>query len=147
MKRTNRISLRALAMGLAVLALTLTLSACANSVSGTEADGILRALLTALDNEDYEEAAALYHPDASMTANRMADFCAQSLSAAGIDLTQGATVGRKLNMRSAAYDSNYSGGVYEMTVELRVGETTAELVLCVVRNEEGYGIMSAEWKD
>ena len=130
---------------LAALCLLLTsLTACSGGVTREEARGAMDSLLTALGNENYAEAAALYHPDAAMTEELLAAFAEQVKTKVGIDLTEGASVERTTNMRSAYYDSNVGGSFYALTAEIKAGDKTASLTVEVVRNEKGYGIFKVE---
>ena len=58
---------------LAALCLFLTsLTACSGGVTREETRTAMDSLLSALDNENYAEAAALYHPDAAMSEDLLA---------------------------------------------------------------------------
>ena len=102
------------------------------------------SLLTALAKEDYAGAAALYHPDAAMNEELLAAFVEEVKTNIGLDFTEGATVERTTNMRSAYYDSNVGGSRYELTAKIKAGDKTATLTVEVVRNDKGYGIFKVE---
>ena len=126
---------------LAALCLLLTsLTACSGGVTREEAKTAMDSLLTALGNENYAEAAALYHPDAAMTAELLSAFVEEVKTNVGPDLTEGASVERTTNMRSAYYDSNVGGSFYALTAQIKVGDKTASFTVEVVRNDKGYGI-------
>ena len=130
---------------LAALCLLLTsLTACSGGVTREEARTAMDSLLTALGNENYAEAAALYHPDYAMTEELLSAFVEEVKTKVGIDLTEGAAVERTTNMRSAYYDSNVGGSFYALTAEIKAGDKTASLTVEVVRNEKGYGIFKVE---
>ena len=130
---------------LAVLFLLLaSLTACSGGVTREETKTAMDALLTALDNENYAEAAALYHPDAAMSENLLAAFAEQVKTKVGIDLTEGAVVEKITGMSSSYYDSNVDGSFYALTARIKAGDKTADLTVEVIRNDKGYGIFQVE---
>lgn len=130
---------------LAALCLLLTsLTACSDGVTREEAQTAMDALLTALDNENYAEAAALYHPDAAMTEDLLAAFAEQVKTKVGIDLTEGAVVEKITGMSSSYYDSTVDGSRYALTARIKAGDKTASLAVEVIRNDKGYGIFRVE---
>ena len=130
---------------LAALCLLLTsLTACSGGITREEAKTAMDSLLTALDNGNYAEAAALYHPDAAMTEELLAAFAEQVKTKVGIDLTEGATVEKITGMQSVYYDSTVGGSRYELTAKIRAGDKTASLTVEVIRNDRGYGIFKVE---
>ena len=140
----NKTAARILSVLAALLLLITSLTACEGGVTREETRGAMDALLAALGNEDYAEAAALYHPDAAMTEELLAAFAEQVKTKVGIDLTEGATVKKTIGMRSAYYDSNVGGSFYALTAEIRAGDKTASLTVEVVRNDKGCGIFKVE---
>ena len=140
----NKTAARILSVLAALLLLITSLTACEGGVTREETRGAMDALLAALGNEDYAEAAALYHPDAAMTEELLAAFAEQVKTKVGIDLTEGATVEKTTGMRSAYYDSNVGGSFYALTAEIRAGDKTASLTVEVVRNDKGCGIFKVE---
>ena len=130
---------------LAALCLLLTsLTACSGGVTREEAQTATDSLLTALDNENYAEAAALYHPDAAMSEDLLAAFAEQVKTKVGIDLTEGAVVEKITGMSSSYYDSTVDGSRYALTAKIKAGDKTASLTVEVVRNDKGYGIFKME---
>ena len=140
----NKTAPRILSVLAALLLLLTSLTACEGGVTREEARGAMDALLTALDNEDYAEAAALYHPDAAMTEELLAAFAEQVKTKVGIDLTEGATVEKITGISSSYYDSNVGGSRYELTAKIQAGDKTASLTVEVIRNDKGYGIFKVE---
>lgn len=128
----------------ALLLLLASLTACSGGVTREETQTAMDSLLTALDNENYAEAAALYHPDAAMTEDLLAAFAEEVKTNVGIDLAEGATVEKITNMRSAYYHSNVDGSFYALTAKIKAGDKTASLTVEVVRNDRGYGIFKVE---
>lgn len=140
----NQAAARILSVLAALLLLITSLTACEGGVTREEARGAMDALLTALDNEDYAEAAALYHPDAAMTEELLAAFAEQVKTKVGIDLTEGATVEKITGISSSYYDSTVGGSRYELTAKIQAGDKTASLTVEVIRNDKGYGIFKVE---
>ena len=139
----NQTAARILSVLAALCLLLTSLTACSGGVTREEAKTAMDSLLTALGNENYAEAAALYHPDAAMTEELLAAFAEEVKTNVGLDLAEGAAVERTTNMRSAYYDSNVGGSFYTLTAEIKAGDKTATLTVEVVRNEAGYGILTA----
>ena len=130
---------------LAALCLLLTsLTACSGGITREEAKTAMDSLLTALDNGNYAEAAALYHPDYAMTEELLSAFVEEVKTKVGIDLTEGATVEKITGMQSVYYDSTVGGSRYELTAKIRAGDKTASLTVEVIRNDRGYGIFKVE---
>ena len=130
---------------LAALCLLLTsLTACSGGVTREEAQTAMDSLLSALDNENYAEAAALYHPDAAMSEDLLAAFAEQVKTKVGIDLTEGAVVEKITGMSSSYYDSNVGGSRYALTARIKAGDKTASLTVEVIRNDKGDGIFKVE---
>ena len=130
---------------LAALCLLLTsLTACSGGVTREEARTAMDSLLSALDNENYAEAAALYHPDAAMSEDLLAAFAEQAKTKVGIDLTEGAVAEKITGISSSYYDSNVDGSRYALTAKIKAGDKTADLTVEVIRNDRGYGIFKVE---
>ena len=143
MNRTKTTT-RILSVLAALLLFITSLTACSGGVTREETKTAMDSLLTALAKEDYAEAAALYHPDAAMNEELLAAFVEEVKSNIGLDFTEGATVERTTNMRSAYYDSNVGGSFYALTAKIKAGDKTATLTVEVVRNDKGYGIFKVE---
>ena len=135
---------RLLSVFAALLLLLTSLTACSGGITREEAKTAMDALLTALDNENYAEAAALYHPDAAMTEDLLAAFAGQIKTKVGIDLTEGAVVEKITGMSSSYYDSTVGGSRYALTARIKAGDKTADLTVEVIRNGKGYGIFQVE---
>ena len=143
MNRTKTAT-RILSVLAALFLLLASLTACSGGITREEAQTAMDALLTALDNENYAEAAALYHPDAAMTEDLLAAFAGQIKTKVGIDLTEGAVVEKITGMSSSYYDSNVDGSRYALTARIKAGDKTASLTVEVIRNDKGYGIFKVE---
>ena len=137
---TTKAVLRTLSLVMIVMLILTSLCACSGGVTREETRSAMDALLTALDNENYTEAVDLYHPDAAMTEDLLVAFTEEIQNEVGIDLTEGATVERTTNMRSAYYDSTVDGSLYALTARIKAGDKTATLTVEVIRNDRGYGI-------
>lgn len=140
----NQTATRILSVLAALLLLITSLTACSGGVTREETKTAMDSLLTALGNENYAEAAALYHPDAAMTEELLAAFAEQVKTKVGIDLTEGATVEKITGMSASYYDSNVDGSRYALTAKIKAGDKTASLTVEVIRNEKGYGIFQVE---
>lgn len=143
MNRTKTAT-RILSILAALCLLLASLTACSGSITREEAKTAMDSLLSALNNENYAEAAALYHPDAAMTEELLAAFAEQVKTKVGIDLTEGAVVEKITGMSSSYYDSTVDGSRYALTARIKAGDKTADLTVEVIRNDRGYGIFKVE---
>lgn len=143
MNRTKTAT-RVLSVFAALCLLLASLTACSGGITREEAKTAMDSLLSALDNENYAEAAALYHPDAAMTEDLLIAFAEQVKTKVGIDLTEGAVVEKITGMSSSYYDSNVDGSFYALTARIKAGDKTADLTVEVIRNDRGYGIFQVE---
>ena len=143
MNRTE-IATRVLSILAALCLLLTSLTACSGGVTREEAQIAMDSLLSALDNENYAEAAALYHPDAAMSEDLLAAFAEQVKTKVGIDLTEGAVVEKITGVSSSYYDSTVDGSRYVLTARIKAGDKTASLTVEVIRNDKGYGIFKVE---
>lgn len=50
-------------------------------------------------------------------------------------------------MKSAYYDSNYGGSVYELTMKVQVGDKTLSITTEAVRTDEGYGLWNVHYDE
>ena len=128
-----------------LLTAVMSLTACSGGVTREETQTASEALFAALSKGDYEAAAALFHPETGMTADNVAAFCEQLNSQTGLDFSEGATIERYTGMSTSFYDSNVGGSRYELTMQVKVGETSATFRVEVVRNDGGFGISNLHY--
>ncbi|MBE6651859.1 MAG: hypothetical protein E7610_00415 [Ruminococcaceae bacterium] len=124
-----------------------SLSACSGGVSRDEAKEATDAYFAAMAAEHYEEAAALFHPATSMTAELMESTAETLRTEMGADFDEGVTIERYVGMKSAYYDSSFGGSVYELTMEVKVGAKTLTVTTEVVRTDEGYGLWNVHYNE
>ncbi len=125
-----------------LLTAAMSLTACAGAVTREETKTASEALFAALSKEDYEAAAALFHPDTATTADNIAAFCEQLHSQTGLDFSQGATIERYTGMSTSV---SIGSSRYELTMQVKVGETTATFRVEVVRTDNGFGISNLHY--
>lgn len=128
-----------------LLTAVVSLSACSGGVSRDEAKEITNAFFTAMTAENYEEAAALFHPGTSMTAELMKSTAETLRAEMNADFTEGVSIERYVGMKSAYYDSNFGGSVYELTMTVKMGDETLSITTQVVRTDEGYGLWAVHY--
>lgn len=125
-----------------LLVAAMSLTACAGAVTREETQTASEALFAALSKEDYEAAAALFHPETATTADNIAAFCEQLYSQTGLDFSEGATIERYTGMSTSA---SIGSSRYELTMKVKVGETTATFRVEVVRTDNGFGISNLHY--
>lgn len=130
-----------------LLAALVSLSACSGGVSRDEAKEATDAYFAAMAAAHYEEAAALFHPATSMTAELMESTAETLRAEMGADFAEGVTIERYVGMKSAYYDSNFGGSVYELTMKVQVGGKTLTVTTEAVRTDEGYGLWNVHYSE
>jgi hypothetical protein len=125
-----------------LLVAAMSLTACAGAVTREETQAASEALFAALSKEDYEAAAALFHPETATTADNIAAFCEQLHSQTGLDFSEGATIERYTGMSTSV---SIGSSRYELTMKVKVGETTATFRVEVVRTDNGFGISNLHY--
>ena len=125
-----------------LLTAAMSLTACAGAVTREETQAASEALFAALSKEDYEAAAALFLPDTATTADNIAAFCEQLHSQTGLDFSEGATSERYTGMSTSV---SIGSSHYELTMKVKVGETTATFRVEVVRTDNGFGISNLHY--
>lgn len=130
-----------------LLTAIMSLSACSGGVSRDEAKEITDAYFSAMAAGNYEEAAALFHPATSMTAELMESTAETLRTEMDADFAEGVTIERYVGMKSAYYDSNVGGSLYELTMKVRVGDKSLSIISEVVRTDEGYGLWNIRYQE
>ena len=125
-----------------LLVATMSLTACGDSVTREETKAASEALFAALSKEDYEAAAALFHPDTATTADNIAAFCEQLHSQTGLDFSEGATIERYTGMSTSV---SIGSSRYELTMEVKAGERSGTFRVEVVRTDSGFGIYNLHY--
>ena len=139
MNRTKTAT-RVLSALAALLLLLASLTACSGGVTREETQAASEALFAALSNADYEAVSAMFHPDKTVSTDKLSSYCEMLVTDYGVDLTEGATIERYTGMKSAYYDSEVRGSLYELVMDVKVGEITAVFRVQVVRSDTGFGI-------
>lgn len=121
------------------------LTACGKGISGDEAKATTNQLFAALSTHDYEAAAALFHPEAQITAQDMSDFCTALRQEYNMDVSKGMTVDRYTGFNVSLYDTSVGGSRYELTMRVIIGEATYTFSTEVIRNDNGYGLIGIHY--
>lgn len=119
-----------------VLTLMCLLVSCSGGISSDEAKESVESLFLCLSGERYEDAAAMCHPMAEITA----DVFSEGEDELSIDFADGITVTKYTGFKASFYNSSVDGSLYELSGVATCGETTLDFSITVVRNDEGYGI-------
>ena len=130
-----------------LLTAIMSLSACSGGVSRDEAKEITDAYFSAMAAGNYEEAAALFHPATSMTGELMESTAETLRTEMDADFAEGVTIERYVGMKSAYYDSNVGGSLYELTMKVTVGDKVLSITTETVRTDEGYGLWNVRYHE
>ena len=136
---------RVLSILAALCLLLASLTACSGGVTREETQTASESLFVALSEGDYEAAAALFHPDKTKTPDELSSYCEILVTDYDVDLTDGAVIERYTGMKSAFYDSNVDGSLYELVMEIKVADTSTIFRVQVVRNDAGFGIWNFDF--
>lgn len=122
------------------------LTSCGEGISGDEAKATTAALFDALSAGNYEEAAALFHPDTLTNAQNLSDYCAGLLKDHGIDVSKGMSIEKYTGFSSSLYDSNVGGARYELTMRVAIGDTTYTFTTELAKTDAGYGLINLHYE-
>ncbi|MBQ3099977.1 MAG: hypothetical protein IJC50_03195 [Clostridia bacterium] len=115
----------------------LSLSACKGGISGDEAKATVNEFFEAVVNENYEEANALLHPDRYTDSS---EFFLSIEEESGLDFQQGIEIVKYSGFSSSYYNSEVGGSRYELTMQVKIGESDMSFSVEIVKNGNGYGI-------
>lgn len=122
------------------LLILVVFTACSGGISGAEAKEVVNGLLQAVEDEDYDAAQELLHPD------RPADLEAffEGVEAAkGVDFSS-VDIEKYTGFKSSFYDSTVGGSTYSLRMRVTVSGVDAKMEVEIVRNEAGYGIYNLD---
>lgn len=136
-RRSHALRLLALLLALTLLAL---LPSCGNAISGDEAKERASALVAAVGEERYKDAAALMHPSRETAGDDIKMYFTSMTTEYGIDFTKDFQIKSWNGFRSSAYNSAYEGSYYELTGIATADGKEFEIRVELVRNDYGYGI-------
>lgn len=122
------------------LSLLPLLCSCDNAISRDEAEYRIEKLMTALEGENYQGVLSLMHPDYKCDEEQIVELVDQVEKAEGVEFSDGITVARYTNFRSALYDSNVGGGYYSLSGYITVSEKQVYFKVELARTGEDFGI-------
>lgn len=115
------------------------LASCSGGIDTDEAKVLVKDFLAAIAVEDYEKAETLLHPELDID---LKDSFGKIENAKNIDFQQGVIIERYTGFNYTYYSTSIGGSSYEMTMQAKVGNTSVEIVVAVIKNDNGYGIYS-----
>lgn len=121
------------------LLLICTLSGCSKGIKEDEAKAYVNSFLEAIEQEDYETADSLFHPDKEAS---VADLCIALEMGLNIDFQDGIEVKEYTDVSSAMYDTTVGGSSCSLTMDATVSSVELEIIVQLVKNDNGYGIYS-----
>ena len=123
-----------------IFIISLSLVSC---IDGKRANEEVVRFLSALEEDDYDGAYALLHPDFTISLEEEITTLEEQKD---IDFSKGIDVYKFTNVKSAHYDSRVDGSLYETTASISVDGKEGSLTLVVVDNDAGYGIYNFEFE-
>lgn len=124
---------------LIALSMVLTLFGCGKGIKEDEAKAYANSFLEAIEEEDYETAESLLHPD---KPGSVSDLCMALEMGLGLDFQEGIEIKDYVELSSTLYDSTVSGSTYSLEMEASVSGVDLIISIQLVKNENGYGIYS-----
>lgn len=112
-------------------------ASCSGGIDTDEAKVLVKDFLAAIAAEDYEKAETLLHPELDID---LKDSFGRIENAKNIDFQQGVTIERYTGFNYTYYSTSIGGSSYEMTMQAKVGNTSVQIEVTVVKNDNGYGI-------
>lgn len=122
---------------LIALVLTFVLSGCSDGIKEDEAKEQINLFFDAIEQEDYEAAEALLHPDRQASLSELIIALETGL---GIDFQEGIDIDKYTGFSSALYDTSVKGATYELDMIVLVGDIEMDISVQLVRNDNGFGI-------
>lgn len=115
--------------------LACALASCGSGIDG-ETKNYLDGFLSAIVNEDYEEAETHLHPERSAD---LKSFLANIEANESIDFQKGIKI-EKYKDLSAEFDAEVAGYNREIIMRGKVGGVSMRFIVNIVQNANGYGI-------
>ncbi|MBQ7935777.1 MAG: hypothetical protein IJ333_05455 [Clostridia bacterium] len=121
-----------------------SMTSCKNSITKEETNASIISFFKAIEIEDYEAAASLFHTSQPTKAELLMEYFNSIEEEQNIDFSSGITIERYTKTKSAAYDIIRGGAYYEVDMILFVGEketgTSLEVTLEFIKNDDGFGM-------
>jgi hypothetical protein len=118
--------------------MVLSLAGCQGGVDMEKADADTDAFFQAVAVGDFAAAQSLVHP--SFDEDLQVLFEGLEARNPGLDLQNGLTWDRQMNVQYSWYHSDVGGSQYIRSYLLQAGDVTLRAEIAIVSNEAGYGI-------
>ena len=120
----------------------LTLNGCGMKKEINKAKETLTSFMEYLKEENYNEAAKLFHPDVNCTAESISDTADDLKQEYGLDFSKDFKIIRSNSVYISLYDSQFDGSKAEIVFETTLGEIELYVKILSISNEKGEGIYS-----
>ena len=125
---------------LAIVVLTLSLSACSGGIDGDTAREHVNDFFGAVKEDDYEKAETFLHPERSKDIGEFFEKIEQEEE---IDFSNIKSI-KYTGFTSSFYDSSIDGSAYTLNAVLTVGSKQVEAEVEIVQNDKGFGIYNLD---
>lgn len=122
---------------LIALILIFVLSGCSDGIKEGEAKEQINLFFDAIEQEDYEAAEELLHPDRQSSISELIIALEAGL---GLDFQEGMEIDEYTGFSSALYDTSVKGSTYALDMIVSVGDVKLDISIQLVRNDKGFGI-------
>ncbi len=95
-----------------------------------------------LNEEKYEDATKLFHPDTNYTVNALKDTVEKLEQSYNLNFNEEFKIERSTSINISLFDSQFDGTRAEVTFEALLGEDEIYIYILTVENDNGYGIYS-----
>ena len=119
------------------------MTSCKNSITKDEVDASIVSFFEAVESEDYETAAALFHKDQPTEAEGLREWFESIEEKKNIDFSSGILIERRTGSKGAAYDFVRGGAYYEVDLILSIEEAekvSLYVTLEFIKNDNGFGM-------
>ena len=123
--------------------LVFSLSACANTIKGTEARTHVQHFLEEISEGDFTEAKTYVHADQTKD---LEDFFNSVEQSREVDFQDGIEIERVTGFNIMFYSSDVDGCKYELSMILTVSEKELPVTVTLVRNDNGFGIRNISFE-
>ncbi len=119
----------------------LSLVGCSGGISGDEAKAHINGFFDAVRKENYEQAETFLHPELADTD--LKTFFEGAESQLSVDF---ATLGldKYTGFSTSFYNSNVGGSIYSLNMAVNISGKTIDMVIEIVKNDDGYGIYAMD---
>lgn len=133
--------LKSLIVVFVTVLMLLSLVGCSGGISGSEAKAHINGFFEAVRAEDYDKAETFLHPELADTDLKAFFEGAESQLAVDFSTFE---IDKYTGVSTSFYNSNVGGSVYSLNMDVNISGKTIDMVIEIVKNDDGYGIYAMD---